>query len=88
MRMPSRISRSTGSRSATGAGGGSLRRIVASSTAEPTNDTASMAIAIGAVKAWIRKPPIPKLENSAIEAVAVSALLAATSRSREMIVGR
>ncbi len=88
MRIPSRISRSTGSRDATGFGGGSFFRMVPRKSAETTNVTASIAIAIGAVNAWIRNPPSPNALNSATEPVAVNALLAARSRSRGTIVGR
>ncbi len=88
IRMPSRISVITGSLSARGAGGGSFFRIVMSRRAETTKVTASIAIAIGALKISMRKPPIPKALNSATEPVAVRALLAATSFRRGTTVGR
>src|SRR3954469_19696822 len=86
--IPSRISRTTGSRSETGGGGGSGRRIVIRRIADATYEAASMAIVIGAVRTWTRKPLIPKPVNSAAAALPEIALLAATRRSRGTIVGR
>jgi hypothetical protein len=51
-------------------------------------ETASAAIAIGAVRIWTRTPPRAKPVNSATEPLAESALLAATSRLRATIDGR
>ena len=86
-RMPSRISWSIGSLSSTAGGGGSGRRIDSSSRAEPTNEMASMAIAMGAVRSWTRKPLRASPMNSAADALASSALFAATRRARATIVG-
>ena len=44
-----------------------------------------MAMAIGAVKIWTRKPLIPKAMNSAAEPLAARALFASTRRSRSTI---
>ncbi len=67
---------------------GSGRRIEPRKRADARNDTASTAMAIGALNSWIRKPLIPKAENSATEALPVRALFAATSRAGSTRVGR
>ena len=46
------------------------------------------SVAIGAVRAWTRKPLIPKAMNSAAEPLAARAEFASTSRSRSTIEGR
>ena len=71
-RRPSRISRD---RFAVGLGGGgaSSCRIVPRRSADTRNDTASRAIAIGAVRSWTRKPLTPKAMNSDAEPLAASA---------------
>lgn len=71
-----------------GGGGASCRRIEPRSSAETTNDAASIAIANGAVSHWTRKPLIPKAMNSAADPLAARAPLASTSPSRSTIVGR
>jgi len=87
-RQPARTSSRIGSRSLTAGLGGSARWIVARSNADARNDAASKAIAIGAVRIWMRKPLIPKPVNSATEELAVSALFATMSRLFSMTVGR
>ena len=47
-----------------------------------------MAIAIGAVNSWTRKPVIPNAANSDTDPLADSAAFASTSWSRSTIVGR
>ena len=59
-----------------------------SSAAETRNESASMAMAIGAVSAWTRNPLTPNARNSEADPLAASAPLASTSRSRSTIVGR
>ena len=87
-RSPSRISRITGSRSVAGRRAGSGRRIEPRNRADTRNETASTAIASGALKSWMRNPLIPNAENSATDALAVSALFAVTSWSGSTTVGR
>ena len=87
-RSPSRISRRTGSRSDAGRRAGSGRRIEPRKTADTRNETASTAMASGALNSWMRKPLIPNAENSATDALAVSALFAVTSSWGSTTVGR
>ena len=87
-RNPSRISPTTDSRRPVVGRDGSGRRIEPRKRADARNDSASTAMAIGALNSWIRKPLIPKAENSATEALPVRALLAATSRDGSTRVGR
>ena len=83
----------TGSRSDAGGGGGSGRRIVPSSTAETTNERASMAIAIGAVSRLTRNPAMPnagELDRRARRgqrAVGAHEVLAADDRREVCAVG-
>ena len=88
MRNPCRISSRTGSRSERGGGGGSGARTENNRTAETRYVTALIAIVIGPVRSWTRKPLIPKPANSATDPDAARALLASTSRSRSTMVGR
>ena len=59
-----------------------------SSTADTTNEAASIAIATGAVRSWMSQPPTPNPTNSAAELLPVSVAFASTSRSRPITVGR
>ena len=93
-RRPSRISSRTGSRSAARR----RRRLLAADRAEEDgrarNDSASTAIAIGAVSTWTRKPLIPKAMNSAAEPLAArrrvgrDQLVALDDRRQVGVVGR
>ena len=56
--------------------------------AEITNEIASTAIAIGAVRTWTSTPPMLKALTSATEPLADSAEFADTSWSRSTTVGR
>ena len=56
--------------------------------ADTTNESASSAIAIGAVRTWMSQPPMPNPTNSAAAPLPVSVELASTSRSRPTTVGR
>ncbi len=60
---PARISPTTGSRSSAGGGPAPVAGSSPSSSAETTNDTASMAIARGALSSWTRKPLIPNADE-------------------------
>ena len=60
----------------------------AEETAEITNEIASTAIAIGAVRTWTSTPPMLKALTSATEPLADSAEFADTSWSRSTTVGR
>ena len=57
---PSRISRRTGSRSIAGGAAGSSRRIERRNTADTMNESASRAIATGAVSSWIEPAADPE----------------------------
>jgi hypothetical protein len=85
---PATISSRIGVRSSRAVGGASGRRIVPRMTAETTNEIASTAIAIGAVRTWTSTPPRLKALTSATEPLADRAELAETSWSRSMTVGR
>ncbi len=61
---PRRSLCSTGSRSDLGGGGGSFVRTEPISSAEMTNVTASMRMAIGPVRIWTRNPAAPNAANS------------------------
>jgi len=58
------------------------------SSAEATNDAASMRIAIGAVRRLTRKPADPNATNSTADDVAAMAPFALTSSARPTTVGR
>ena len=87
-RNPALISDRIGSRSAAGGGAGSGLRIVPSSRADTTKEAASMAMAIGAVRSFTRKPAMPKARNSMALLVAASAPFARTRSARPTTVGR
>ena len=87
-RRPSTISATIRLRSARAAGRASGWRIVPRTTAEITNEIASTAIAIGAVRTWTSTPPMLKALTSATEPLADSAEFADTSWSRSTTVGR
>ena len=88
MRKPSRISRTTGSRSDLAGGGGSGQQVEPRNTADTTNDTASTRMAVGALNSWTRKPLIPNAVSSAADPDAASAPRSPASSSRPTIVGR